>query len=153
MATKMTKKDWFAEVTKIVEKSDVENKADVLAFINHEVKLLEKKSERSAVSKTQKANLVTMNTIKDVLRTLDKPVTISELMEFDALKVYTEETKDGEREVKMTNQKLSSLVKKLVDAKEVVRTEEKKKAYFAIAQRVRAKALPLTIRKKVDNAI
>lgn len=131
--TKMTKKDWFAVVAGIIEDSNVENKADVLAFINHEVSLLEKKSERSAVSKTQKANLVTMNTIKDVLRTLDKPVTISELMEFDVLKVYTEETKDGEREIKMTNQKLSSLVKKLVDAKEVVRTEEKKKAYFSIA--------------------
>ena len=131
--TKITKKDNFATVIAIVEASKAENKADLLAFLNHEVELLDKKSGKGKATPTQAANAVTLNVIKEVLGGLDKPVTITELLTDARLQSYTETTKDGDKVLAMTNQKLSSLVKKLVDAGEVVRTEDKKKAYFSLA--------------------
>lgn len=130
---KITKKEYFAIVKGIVEASSADNKADIVAFLDHEVELLDKKSGKSKATPTQAANIVTLNVIKEVLGGLDKPVTITELLTDARLQSYTETTKDGEKTIAMTNQKLSSLVKKLVDAGEVVRTEEKKKAYFSLA--------------------
>lgn len=129
---KITKKEYFAIVKDIVEASDADNKADIVAFLDHEVELLNKKSGKSKATPTQAANAVTLNVIKEVLGELDKPVTITELLTDVRLQSYTETTKDGEKVIAMTNQKLSSLMKKLVDAGEVVRTEEKKKAYFSL---------------------
>lgn len=129
---KITKKEYFAIVKDIVEASGADNKADIVAFLDHEVELLNKKSGKSKATPTQAANAVTLNVIKEVLGELDKPVTITELLTDVRLQSYTETTKDGEKVIAMTNQKLSSLMKKLVDAGEVVRIEEKKKAYFSL---------------------
>lgn len=132
---KFTKKDYFRTIRGIVEAAELEitNKQDILAFIDHEVELLAKKSGTSKETKTQKANMVIMATIKEVLKDMGKPVTISELMEDARLATYEEEGKDGVKTVKMTNQKLSSLISKMVKAEEVIRTEDKKKAYFSLA--------------------
>lgn len=130
---KITKKEYFAIVKGIVEQSSADNKADIVAFLDHEVELLDKKSGKSKATPTQAANIVTLDVIKEVLADRDKPATITELLTDARLQSYTETTKDGEKIIAMTNQKLSSLVKKLVDAGEVVRTEEKKKAYFSLA--------------------
>ncbi len=119
---KMTKKDWFAVIKTIVETSDVDNKTDVLNFIDHEVELLSKKSSKATPTKNQEANLEIMKTIKLALAECEKPVTISELM------VNSEEMN------KYTNQKLSALLKKLVDAGEVVKTIDKKKSYFSMSE-------------------
>lgn len=130
---KITKKEYFAIVKGIVEQSSADNKADIVAFLDHEVELLDKKSGKSKATPTQAANIVTLNVIKEVLADRNKPATITELLTDARLQSYTETTKDGEKTIAMTNQKLSSLVKKLVDVGEVVRTEEKKKAYFSLA--------------------
>lgn len=130
---KITKKEYFAIVKGIVKASNADNKADIVAFIDHEVELLDKKSGKSKVTPTQAANAVTLNIIKEVLTERTSPATITELLTDTRLQSYTEATKDGYKVIAMTNQKLSSLVKKLVDFGEVVRTEEKKKAYFSIA--------------------
>jgi translation initiation factor 1 (eIF-1/SUI1) len=126
---KVTKAQYFGMVRNIVESAETANKADILAFIDHEVELLQKKSNKSGNTKTQQANEAILDTIKAVLAETDKPVTISELMTDDRLKTYVEgiETKT------MTNQKLSALVKKLCATNEVVRTEDKKKAFFSLA--------------------
>ena len=131
---KITKKEYFAIVKDIVEASGADNKADIVAFLDHEVELLNKKSGKSKATPTQAANAVTLNVIKEVLGELDKPVTITELLTDVRLQSYTETTKDSEKVIAMTNQKLSSLMKKLVDAGEVIRTEEKKKAYFSLSK-------------------
>ena len=131
---KITKKEYFAIVKDIVEASGADNKTDIVAFLDHEVELLNKKSGKSKATPTQAANAVTLNVIKEVLGELDKPVTITELLTDVRLQSYTETTKDGEKVITMTNQKLSSLMKKLVDAGEVIRTEEKKKAYFSLSK-------------------
>jgi vacuolar-type H+-ATPase subunit E/Vma4 len=126
---KVTKAQYFGMVRNIVESAETANKADILAFIDHEVELLQKKSNKSGNTKTQQANEAILNTIKAVLAETDKPVTISELMTDDRLKTYAE----GTETKTMTNQKLSALVKKLCATNEVVRTEDKKKAFFSLA--------------------
>lgn len=133
MANKTTKREYFGQVVAIVEASNVANKADIIKFLNHEVELLDKKSDKGKATPTRAANAVTLNVIKEVLGGLEKPATITELLTDERLQSYTETTKDGSKSIAMTNQKLSSLVKKLVGAGEVVRTEDKKKAYFSLA--------------------
>ncbi len=118
---KVTKKDYFAMVRAIVEKTEVDNKVDIIAFIDHEVELLNKKSAKNGTTKNQQANLEIMEAIKTELAKMDNPVTISELMA------------KSEEMNKYTNQKLSALLKKLVDSNEVVKTIDKKKSYFSLA--------------------
>lgn len=118
MEKKMTKKDYFNLIAEIVANADVENQDDIQAFISHEIELLEKKSSKSKPSKTQKENEGIMQEIVSVLATLDTPVTVTELMKADeTMAVYS-------------NQKLSALLKKLVDNGTVKKTVEKKKSYF-----------------------
>lgn len=118
---KMTKKDWFAAIREVVKNSGMENVEGALAFIDHEVELLNSKSSKTTMTKTQKENVAIMETIKDALFEAAKPVTITELIA-------------GNKEVaKYTPQKVSALIKLMKDKGEVVRTEEKKKAYFSLA--------------------
>lgn len=122
MTNKMTKKDWFAVLAQMVDASDYEDKEGAKAFIAHEVDLLGRKSGKSTMTKIQKENVSIMDTIKEVLTDFGKAVTISELMTDARLSSYS-------------NQKLSALVRQLVKAGEVTRTEDKKKAYFSIAEK------------------
>lgn len=121
MEKKMTKKEWFAVLTEVVEQSNMENKTEALAFINHEVELLEKKSAKSGQTKTQKENAEILVKIKEELAKVGKAVTITELQAASA------------EMAQYSNQKLSALLKKLVESGEVVKTTEKKKSYFAVA--------------------
>ena len=113
---RITKKEYFAMVAGIVEQTNPTNKEELLAFINHEVELLEKKSAKSGQTKTQKENVGIMETISEVLADMDKPVTITELMKDERLSAYS-------------NQKLSALVRQMPN---VVKTTEKKKSYFSL---------------------
>lgn len=132
--TKVTKKDYFRTVRGIVEAAalEPENKDNILAFIDREIELLEKKSSKSRETKTQKANVVIMDTIVAELANFEKPATVGELMAVESLTSYEEETKEGVKTIPMTNQKLSSMLSKLVKEGRVVRTEDKKKAYFSL---------------------
>lgn len=122
MEKKITKRERFANIYAIVEQSNAENKTDLLGFIDHEVELLEKKSSKTTMTATQKANLEVMETIKDVLA--DKPnSTVSELIKDERLSAYT-------------NQKISALLRLLGDdgTKEVVKTTDKKVSRFSLAE-------------------
>ena len=121
MNKKMTKKDWFAMVITVVENSESEKKAEMIEFLNHEVELLEKKNSKSGQTKTQKENEVLLGQLELALAEFERPVTISEFMKESSHEVAT-----------LSNQKLSALMKKLVDAKKVDKTVEKKKSYFAL---------------------
>lgn len=123
MTNRMTKKEWFAEIKAIVEGAqiDSEKKAEMTKFINHEVELLEKKHSKSGQTKTQKENLEIMEKIMAALAEVGKPVTITELQNANT------------EMAEYSNQKLSALLKKLVDGGRVVKTQEKKKSYFSVA--------------------
>ena len=122
MTKKITKKEMFAMVAKVVENSEVTNKAEMLEFIAHEVELLEKKNSKTAPTKTQKENEVLMAQLLEALAEFDRPITVSELMKESSHEVAT-----------LSNQKLSALLKKLVDTQKVVKSTEKKKSYFSLA--------------------
>ena len=121
MNKKMTKKDWFAMVIAVVENSESEKKAEMIEFLNHEVELLSKKNSRTGQTKTQKENEVLLGQLELALAEFTRPITISEFMKESSHEVAT-----------LSNQKLSALMKKLVDAEKVVKTTEKKKSYFAL---------------------
>lgn len=122
MTKKITKKEMFAMVAKVVENSEVANKAEMLEFIAHEVELLEKKNSKTGQTKTQKENEVLMAQLLEALAEFDKPVTVSEFMKESSHEVAT-----------LSNQKLSALLKKLVDSEKVIKTVEKKKSFFSLA--------------------
>ena len=121
---KLTKKEMFGMIKETINGVEVENKNEMLDFIAHEIDLLNRKHS-SGESKTQKENKILMEQLKDALACLDKPVTISEFQNISTHEVAT-----------LSNQKLSALLKKLVDTNEVVKTIEKKKSYFALAKGV-----------------
>lgn len=122
MTKKMTKKEMFTMVANVVENAEVEHKAEMLEFLAHEVELLNRKSGKSGETKTQKENKVLMEQLLVALAEFEKPVTVSEFMKESTHEVAT-----------LSNQKLSALFKKLVEAEKVVKTTEKKKSYFFVA--------------------
>ena len=118
MEKKITKKEMFTNLYNLVEASKAENKLDLLNFIDHEIELLEKKSSKVTMTATQKENIGVMETIKEVLA--DKPnSTVSELIKDERLSAYT-------------NQKISALLKKLIDGGEVEKSTDKKVSRFAL---------------------
>lgn len=125
MTKKMTKKEMFAMVINVVSETEVENKEEMLKFLNHEVELLEKKSGKSGETKTQKENKILMEQLVEALGEMEKPVTISEFQSKSTHEVAT-----------LSNQKLSSLLKKLIEEENprVVKTVEKKKSYFSVVK-------------------
>ena len=117
---KMTKRDYFSKLIEIVEDANVDNSAEIVNFLNNEIKLLNKKS--NVKTKTQKENEVLMEIVFNTLVEVGKPMTVSELMSAN------------EEVGAMSNQKVSALLKKLKEDERVVRVEDKKKAYFSIAE-------------------
>lgn len=118
---KMTKKEMFAMVMEVVANCDVENKTEMIDFINHEVELLERKSSKSGQTKTQKENELLMEQLVLAFGEMEKPVTISEFQASSEFEVAT-----------LSNQKISALLKKLVESGKMVKTVEKKKSYFSV---------------------
>ena len=91
-------------------------------FIAHEMELLAKKNtaEKKPTAQ-QEANAVIKQNVLTVLAD-GKKRTVSELLKM------VPDLPDT-----MTNQRMSALVRQMVDAGQVVRSEDKRKAFFAIA--------------------
>ena len=118
---KMTKKEIInLLIDVLMGNKEVEDTQIFINFLTRERELLEKKSSNSGQTKTQKENEVIKEKIVETLRNLDRPVVITELQESNTeLGAYS-------------NQKLSALLKKLVDSNQVVKTIDKKKSYFSV---------------------
>lgn len=75
---KVTKKEWYAEIRKIVEAADAESKDGALEFIDNQVKLLEAKAakaqENAAKKKADGDNLreAVYNVLTTELQTIDQ---------------------------------------------------------------------------------
>ena len=82
---------------------------------------LAKRGTSKTPTKTQKENEGVMETILEVLADNGDRMTVTEMLADDRLNGYT-------------NQKISALLRKLIEAKKVEKTMEKKKAYFALAE-------------------
>lgn len=118
---KLTKKEMFAMVREIVIADGGENTELLTNFIDHEVELLTRKNtgEKKPTAK-QIANSAVQTEILDTME-VGKLYTVGELM-----KVVP--SLDG-----VSNQYATSQVRALVNAGLLTRTEEKRKAYFALA--------------------
>ena len=112
----MTKREMFEVIA-----TAMADNAEVVEFCNHEVELLEKRyaNKSNKPSKKQVENEALKGRIVEVLESADAPMTISEI-------------KEGLGE-DFTSQKISALLTQLVKAETVVKTYEKKVAYFGIA--------------------
>lgn len=110
---KVTKREMFGALLEIVKgNEDMEN------FINHEIELLDRKKSTGTLTKTQMENVAIKENIYQALVNVAKSVTITELQTLD-----TEMSN-------YSNQKISALLKQLVEDGKVERIEDKKKAYF-----------------------
>lgn len=115
MEKKMTKKEMFALIM-----GEVAHNEEMVTFLKHEIELLEKKRGSANSKKTEEQKAI-MEVIKATLMVANKPMTVSQLMKTDV------------ELGALTNQKVSAMLKKLVDNGEVVKTVEKKVSYFSVA--------------------
>lgn len=113
---KMTKKEMF-EMIKGVCANDIR----IVEFCEHEIELLNRKSSKSTQTKTQIENESVKGAIVNALTEIAKPVTITEMQELNT------------EMANYSNQKLSALLKQLVESNQVVKTVDKKKSYFTVA--------------------
>lgn len=117
MEKRITKRDYFNELKGIVA-----NRQDLVDFINHELELLDKKSSNKTPTKTQVENEGLKGVIVEVLTNATEPMTITDI------------TNANDKLVGLSNQKISALLIQLIGANQVVRTSDKKKAYFSIVR-------------------
>lgn len=122
--TKMTKMEKFAMVKAMLESSNAEQKDMLIEFVEHEMDLLSRKSSKGTQTKTQKENEILLDRLEEALEEMTDWVTISQFQEFSCEDV-----------ARLSNQKLSALLRKLIDRGSVVKTTEKKKSYFALASK------------------
>ena len=116
MANKKTKREFFGEIREIVKEN-----TELVEFIDHELELLDKKtSAKSTKANTEQVEL--MGKIVNALNKIGRSVTISELQ------------KENAEMAEYSNQKLSAMLKKLVDNKQVTKMIDKKKSYFMVAE-------------------
>lgn len=120
---KITKRDNFMEIRALIINAEMledSKKEQYTAFIDHELELLDKKANAKSSSKNTKEQEELMAQIVDTLREIGRGVTISELQ------------KESEKMAEYSNQKLSAMLKKLVDNDQVKKIVDKKKSYFSI---------------------
>lgn len=115
---KLTKKDKFNALLSLAE---VKSNADLVEFINHEIELLDKKnsSEKKPTAQQTANDSIKAAILANMAE--GKKYTITDLIK------SVPECAD------LTNQRVSALIRQLVDKGEVVRTEDKRKAYFSLA--------------------
>ena len=118
---KMTKKDYFA-ILRASYPATADNYDEVIAFIDHEVDLLNRKN---SADKKPTAQQVANDGIKTA---------IVEGMTPNRLYTVTEVQKEISECANLSNQRVSALLRQLKDEGKVVRTEDKRKAYFSLAE-------------------
>ena len=116
---KITKRERFNSLLSL---SEVQANADLVAFIEHEIELLAKKnSGEKKLTIQQVAN----EGIKDA---------IVEGMEENRLYTVTELIKEITECNELTNQRVSALLRQLISEGKVVKTIDKRKSYFQLAE-------------------
>ena len=116
---KMTKKETInLLIDVLMGNKEVEDVQIFIDFLIHERELLERKSSNSGQTKTQKENEILKEKIVETLKELNKFSTITEIQESNA------------ELAGLSNQKISALLKQLVDTNVIEKVIEKKKAYF-----------------------
>ena len=113
---KMTKRDYFTAILSKYPLTDAEK-----AFVEHELELLEKKNSSE---KKPTAQQVVNEGIKQAIVAGMTP---------NRLYTITEIQKEIPECAELSNQRVSALIRQMV-GNEIVRTEDKRKAYFSLAE-------------------
>ena len=118
MANKITKR----EVIKMMMNEEVvKANPTYVAYLENELALLDKKAQNKKATKTQEQNKGIKTTILKVLATIGSG-TVTDIQ-------------NGNEELStLSNQKVSALVRQLVESGEVVKTTDKKKSIFSLAE-------------------
>ena len=116
--TKMTKREKFAMLANLPE---VQKNEILREFIAHEMELLEKKS--SAPKKPTTQQIANKGICEAILSGMEqgRAYTITELI------------KEIPECAELTNQRVSAIIRPLITESKIVRTEDKRKAYFSLA--------------------
>ena len=115
MEKRITKKEYFKMLRKVVEVANVDNRDELMIFIDDQIKLLDKK--KSSVNTKKAAEIeATLEKIYEALKEINRPATATEVAD----------------KVGVSNQKASAYLKKLVEAERVERVPDKRVAYFKI---------------------
>ena len=117
---KLTKRDRFEALLKM---SEVQANPDMVAFIEHEIELLAKKN---AGDKKPTANQIANDGYKDIIfaemtANPDKLYTVTDLIK----------NVDGLGD--LTNQRVSALLRQMIEANGVEKIVDKRKSYFRLA--------------------
>lgn len=119
MANKVTKRDNFNAIVEVLEKA---GKPELVAVMKHELELLEKKNSYKS-DKPTKAQVENEGLKSQIMEVLGA--------EPNRLFTATEVVKAVNPE--LSNQRVSALLRQLVEAGSVVKTIDKRKSLFQIA--------------------
>ena len=111
----MTKKEMFAMIATV----NADN-AEIVEFCEKEIALLDKRKSSKTPTKTQKENEVVMDNIALALEGFEEGATVTEILK------SSEDFKDT------SSQKISALLRKMIDAGRVEKTMKGKKAIFSL---------------------
>ena len=118
MANKITKREVIGMMMK---EEVVKANPTYVAYLENELVLLDKKAQNKKATKTQEQNVGIKATILKVLATIGSG-TVTDIQ-------------NGNEELSaLSNQKVSALVRQLVESGEVVKTTDKKKSIFSLAE-------------------
>ena len=119
MANKITKMDNFKAITVVLKDA---GRTDLVAVMEHEMELLTKKNSYKS-DKPTKAQVENAN-LKHV---------IAEQMVAGKAYTITDMQKSFEGLADLSNQRVSAIVRQMVESGEVVKTIDKRKSYFSLA--------------------
>ena len=118
MANKITKRE---VIGMMMNEEVVKANPTYVAYLENELALLDKKAQNKKATKTQEQNKGIKTTILEVLATIGSG-TVTDIQ-------------NGNEELStLSNQKVSALVRQLVESGEVVKTTDKKKSIFSLAK-------------------
>ena len=122
MEKKMTKKEMFTLIATLLASNE-----NVVEFCNHEIELLEKKKSNGNAKANEKMEK-SVEIVYNALVGVGKAVAVSELI------AETDLTELANESGVVSTQKVSALLKKLVDSGKVEKYTEKKKTYFKVKE-------------------
>ena len=118
MANKITKRE---VIGMMMNEEVVKANPTYVAYLENELALLNKKAQNKKATKTQEQNVSIKATILEVLAIIGSG-TVTDIQ-------------NGNEELSaLSNQKVSALVRQLVESGEVVKTTDKKKSIFSLTE-------------------
>ena len=118
MANKITKRE---VIGMMMNEEVVKANPTYVAYLENELALLDKKASNKKATKTQEENVGIKATILEVLATIGSGT-------------VTNIQNSNEKLSALSNQKVSALVRQLVESGDVVKTVDKKKSIFSLAE-------------------